>query len=101
MNPYLADVENLLHKLYIAESSADLRIEDRRKAVELAAIIEEIERMIARFSKKKPFVLVDAAAGKSYVGLLCAKLLIEPSERGFHNNVGTESHARQYEPPSG
>ena len=81
MNPCLADVENLLHRLYIAESSAALRIEDRRKAAEVAAMIEEIERMLARFSKKKPFTLVDAAAGKSYVGLLSAKLLLEPSGR--------------------
>jgi hypothetical protein len=44
-------------------------------------MMEEIERMIARFSKKKPFTLIDAAAGKSYVGLLSAKLLLEPSGR--------------------
>ena len=83
MNPYLIDVEKLLHRLYIAESSAALRAEDRRKATEIAAMMDEIARMIGRFSKKKPFTLVDAAAGKSYVGLIAAKILLEP----FGGNV--------------
>ena len=76
-----SDVENWLHRLYIEADSATLRMEDRRKAVEVAAMLEEVTRMLKRFSVKQPFTLVDAAAGKSYVGLLCAKLILEPSDR--------------------
>ena len=77
----VSDVENWLHRLYIEADSATLRLEDRRKAAEVAAMLEEIARMLARCSRKQQFTLVDAAAGKSYVGLLCAKLVLEPSDR--------------------
>jgi hypothetical protein len=44
-------------------------------------MLDEIERAIRRFSKKSALSLVDAAAGKSYVGLLAAKLILDPSGR--------------------
>jgi precorrin-6B methylase 2 len=44
-------------------------------------MLEEIERALRRISKHSPLVLVDASAGKSYVGLLAAKLLLEPMGR--------------------
>jgi hypothetical protein len=74
-------VEDLLDRLYIAAEGAGLRQEDRRKAVEVAAMLEEVERAAARFSRKSPLLLLDAAAGKSYVGLLAAKLVLEASGR--------------------
>jgi hypothetical protein len=78
---YLTDVETWLDRLYIAADGASLRQEDKRKALEVAAMLEEVERAADRFSRKNPLLLTDAAAGKSYVGLLSAKLILEPSCR--------------------
>lgn len=77
----LAEVARWLDRLYIAADGAGLREEDRRKAEEVAAILDEIERASARVSRRSPIALVDAAAGKSYVGLLAAKLVLEPAGR--------------------
>jgi hypothetical protein len=71
------EVERWLDLLYIHAEGAGLRNEDHRKAIEVAAMLEEIERAAARVSRHAPLVLVDAAAGKSYVGLLAAKLVLE------------------------
>jgi len=76
-----SEVEHWLDRLYIAADGAGLRREDRKKARETAAILEEIERAIGRSARRSPLVLVDAAAGKSYVGLLAAKLVLDPSGR--------------------
>jgi hypothetical protein len=76
-----SDVEQWLDWLYIAAEGAGLRREDRRKAREIAAMLDEIERALGRFSRRSEIVLVDAAAGKSYVGLLSAKLLLDPLRR--------------------
>jgi hypothetical protein len=81
MHKYLADVEEWLDRLYIAAEGAGLRQEDRRKAVEVAAMLEEIERAVSCFSRRSRLLLVDAAAGKSYVGLLAAKFLFAASGR--------------------
>jgi hypothetical protein len=77
----LSIVEQWLDRLYIAAEGAGLRLEDRKKAREVAAMLEEIERSLGRFSRRSTLMLVDAAAGKSYVGLLSAKLLLDPSGR--------------------
>lgn len=77
----LAEVEGWLHALYIGVDEAGLRDEDRRKAREVVAVLGEIERATRRLSRRQPLVLVDAAAGKSYVGLLAAKLVLEPEAR--------------------
>jgi hypothetical protein len=74
----IQQVEMWLDRLYIAAEGATLRQEDRRKAIEVAAILDEIERAVRRASGQKPLLLVDAAAGKSYVGLLAAQLVFEP-----------------------
>jgi hypothetical protein len=74
-------VEHWLHALYIGVDEAGLRDEDRRKAREVEAVLVEIERAMRRLSRRNPLVLVDAAAGKSYVGLLAAKLVLEPDGR--------------------
>jgi hypothetical protein len=75
----VADVERWLDCLYIAVEGAGLRDEDRRKAREVAAMLDEVAREVARRSRRTPLLLVDAAAGKSYVGLLAAKLVFEPA----------------------
>jgi hypothetical protein len=77
MQKYLSDVELWLDRLYIAAEGAGLRQEDRRKACEVAAVLEEVERVVSRFSRRSPLLLVDAAAGKAYVGLLAAKLVLD------------------------
>jgi hypothetical protein len=74
----LNDVEHWLDRLYIHAEGAGLRDEDRKKAREVSAMLDEIERAARRFSRRAPLLLVDAAAGKSYVGLLAAKLVFEP-----------------------
>ena len=61
-------VERALLRLYLAEGTA-LRREDLKKAREVAALLDEL----ARLGKRK--LLVDAAAGHGYVGLLAAELL--------------------------
>ena len=76
MQKYLADVEEWLDRLYVAAEGAGLRQEDRRKACEVAAMLEEVERAVTRFSRRNSLLLVDAAAGKSYIGLLSAKLVL-------------------------
>ena len=77
----VSEVERWLELLYIAAEGASLRREDRRKAIEVAAMLEEIRRAVRRFSARSPLTLVDAAAGKSYLGLLAAKLVFEPLRR--------------------
>jgi hypothetical protein len=75
------EVERWLDLLYIAAQGAGLRREDTRKAVEVAAMLGEIERAIRRQARRSPIVLVDAAAGKAYLGLLAARLVLEPLGR--------------------
>lgn len=77
----LAEVEHWLHALYIGDQDARLRDEERQKAVQIVAMLREIALASNRSSRRRPLTLLDAAAGKSYVGLLAAKLLFEPSGR--------------------
>jgi precorrin-6B methylase 2 len=66
----LAAVEAALHRLFIAADGTSLRREDLKKARETAALLDRL----ARFAKPDR-LLVDAAAGKAYVGLLAVELL--------------------------
>jgi hypothetical protein len=78
---YLSEIEQWLDRLYIAAEGAGLRQEDRRKAIEVAAMLGEIQRAMGRFSRRSSLLLVDAAAGKSYVGFIAAKLLLDADSR--------------------
>jgi hypothetical protein len=69
VTPSIAEVERALERIYIAADGATLRKEDRKKAVELSAILRELSRL------GRARHLVDAAAGKAYVGLLASELL--------------------------
>src|SRR5512143_592026 len=80
-DPYLHEVELWMDRLYIAAEGAGLRKEDRRKSIEVASMLGEIERAVRRLSRREPLVLMDVAAGKSYVALLAAKLVLEPIGR--------------------
>lgn len=62
-------VERALHDLFIAAEGTSLRREDRKKVVEVAALLGELSRL------RRTSLLVDAAAGKAYIGLLSAALL--------------------------
>lgn len=87
-------IEHWLDRLYIAAEGAGLRMEDRKKAREVAAMLEEIERALGRISRRSALTFVDAAAGKSYVGLLAAKLLLDPAGR-IANVVTIERDSRR------
>jgi precorrin-6B methylase 2 len=66
----LAVVEAALHRLFIATDGTSLRREDLKKAREATALLEQLERVV-----RPDRLLVDAAAGKAYVGLLAVELL--------------------------
>jgi hypothetical protein len=76
------EIEGWMDRLFVAAEGASLRQEDRRKAAEVAALLDEIRRVLTRTRRDHPPVLVDAAAGKSAVGLLAARLVLEPLGRG-------------------
>src|SRR5215510_4113764 len=80
-----------LDRLYIDAPGAGLRDEDRKKAVELAAFAGEIERALGRLPRRGEITVVDAAAGKGYVGLLVANLCAH-ARRAAHV-VLIEKHA--------
>ncbi len=65
----VAQVERVLHGLYVAAEGTGLRREDRKKAREIVGILREVGRL------PRGRVLVDAAAGKAYAGFLSAELL--------------------------
>ncbi|MCU1278903.1 MAG: Methyltransferase [bacterium] len=66
----LAAVEAALHRLFIGTDGTSLRREDLKKAREAAALLDELSRIV-----RPDRLLVDAAAGKAYVGLLAVELL--------------------------
>lgn len=63
------EVRAVVHRLFIACDEASLRKEDEQKSRELAALLSRLARI------KRGAHLVDAAAGKSSVGLVAAELL--------------------------
>jgi hypothetical protein len=69
-------VEEALHRLYIGAGGTSLRTEDRKKASELVGFLVEIEHFLKATREDRPFHLVDAAAGKAYVGLLAAEFFL-------------------------
>jgi hypothetical protein len=73
-------VERTMDRLFVAAAGARLRQADQRKAVEVAALLVEIQAAVRRCGARAPLTLVDAAAGKTYVGLLSAELVL--SQRG-------------------
>jgi hypothetical protein len=79
----LAAIQAALHRLYIAAPDTGLRKEDHKKAVELRGLLDEIDRAVAS-AGRGPLRMVDAAAGKAYVGLLAAELVLAPKHRPAH-----------------
>ena len=79
--PSLASVQHWMEAIYIAVAGAHLRDEDRRKSRQVLAMLDEVARALRGMSARREVTIVDAAAGKSYLGLLAAKLVVEPSGR--------------------
>jgi hypothetical protein len=77
----LSAVQEALHRLFIDAAETRLRDEDRKKAAELVGILAEVGRAVAATSPHRPTTLVDAAAGKAYVGLLAAEFVLAPAAR--------------------
>ena len=94
MNFARAQVDELLHRLFIDAPATSLRDEDRRKSDEMAGLLVEVEAAVARRAAKGEFVLVDAAAGKAYVGLLAAELILAPRDRPARVRVIEREPAR-------
>jgi hypothetical protein len=80
----LSDVQTALHRLYIGAAGASLRQEDRKKAAELTGLLGEIEHVLKAGKSGRKIHLVDAAAGKAYVGLLAAEFFLARSPRRSH-----------------
>jgi hypothetical protein len=81
----LGRVRQLLHLLFIGESDVGererkLRREDEQKARELAALLPEIARILPS-GRKRALTIVDAACGKSALGLLTAALIVAPRQQ--------------------
>jgi hypothetical protein len=76
-----AQLDELLHRLFIDAPATSLRDEDRRKSDEMAGLLGEVAGVLARRARKDELVLVDAAAGKATVGLLAAELILAPRGR--------------------
>lgn len=72
----LSAVQEALHRLYIGAPGASLRKEDRKKSAELVGLLAEIAHALAASKSSRPLHLVDAAAGKAYVGLLAAEFFL-------------------------
>jgi len=73
------DVEDWLDRLYIDAAGATLHREDRKKAAEITGLLAEVARAAARLPSD--LLIVDAATGKGYVGILAAKLVLVPMGR--------------------
>lgn len=70
-------LRSLLDRLYIDAPGARLRREDEKKCLELRGLLHEIASVLGHVSKRAgPLRIVDAAAGKGYVGLSVAALLV-------------------------
>ncbi|HEX7597239.1 MAG TPA: methyltransferase [Polyangia bacterium] len=74
-------LDEVIHRLFINAPATNLRDEDRRKSDEMAGLLLELAAAVARRTAKEELVLVDAAAGKSTVGLLAAELILAPAGR--------------------
>lgn len=77
----LESVRALLHVLFIGDGEGGaapaLRDEDEKKAREITALLPEIARALPR-GRSRVLTVVDAACGKSALGLLTAALIIAP-----------------------
>lgn len=71
----LGEVEAALHRIWIRAPDTRIRKEDKKKARELVGFLDEVRRRLPR-SPKRAVTILDAAAGKSYLGFLAAEFLL-------------------------
>ncbi len=70
------DTRDIVRRICIGTANASLRREDEKKALELAGLLHEIGRTLLRVARRRgPLRIVDAAAGRGYVGIAAARLL--------------------------
>jgi hypothetical protein len=82
MTVKIEEIEAYLDRLFVDATGASLRSEERKKARELAGVLDEIERAIDRVGRSRDVLrIVDAAAGKAYVGLATVSLVLAPRAR--------------------
>ena len=71
----LAELRVFIRRLYIPDPTASLRVEEEKKCLELAGFLGEVHRLIAgRGGRARALTVVDAAAGKGYLGVAIASL---------------------------
>ena len=78
-----AAVAGALHEIYVPGAETRLRSEEAQKVREIAPLLEEVDSALRRRPADRPLVLVDAAAGRGYVSLISARLLLGPAGRPF------------------
>jgi hypothetical protein len=86
----IAAVEEALHRLFIAAEGTRLRKEDLKKAREMAAMLDAMAKVL-----RPGKLVVDAAAGKAYVGLLAVELLGVERVRVIEREPGRVALSRQ------
>jgi len=87
-------LRGLLHRLYIQAPGAGLRKEEEKKCLELAGFLDEIALVLRRTRRGGRIHVVDAAAGKGYVGLCAAALLSHRMGREMHVTFIEREEAR-------
>jgi Methyltransferase domain len=78
-----AAVTRALRDIYIPGPGTRLRAEEAQKVAEMVPLLQEIDACLRRFPASRELVLVDAAAGRGYVSLLSARLLLAASGRTY------------------
>lgn len=73
--PDEAEVSRALHDIYVPGAETRLRKEESVKVRELVPLLAEIDSVLRRAARDRELLLVDAAAGRGYVSLLCTRLL--------------------------
>lgn len=72
----IEELRSLIRRLYIPDPDAGLRLEEEKKCRELRGFLGEVHQLLrGRSSRGGVLTVVDAAAGKGYVGVAIAALV--------------------------
>jgi threonine dehydrogenase-like Zn-dependent dehydrogenase len=94
--PTLADVEAWMHRVYIGRPGTTLRREERQKALEAVGVLEVIAVLLSRSRRDVVPTIVDAAAGKAYIGWMISELVLARAGRA-HRVFAIERDAAKAE----
>jgi SAM-dependent methyltransferase len=72
--PSLAEVEGLLHEIYVGVAGARLRADEKRKAIEVRAVLGHAAVLLRGL--RRQVQIVDLACGNSYLAFGLARLLL-------------------------